>query len=181
VITAALAMIRDESQRNELADFYERHKDRFFDIAFSRLHNNEDAEDAVQEAFVRIVTNGINLFEMPYADRVRFVDGIIRHISIDKFNKRSKTKFVSLDEIDDNMASDAISPEEKYITDFSANELAKFTLTLPQSQRQALFMYVHYKLSYSEISKILGISESLARKRVSNARKAIKRFTERNK
>lgn len=77
--------------------------------------------------------------------------------------------------------SGTISPEEKYITDASADELVQFVLTLPESQRQALFMYIHEKLSYSEISKILGISEDLARKRVSNARKAIKDFAERNK
>lgn len=86
-----------------------------------------------------------------------------------------------IDDISNDIASGTISPEEKYITGASADELVQFVLTLPESQRQALFMYIHEKLSYSEISKILGISEDLARKRVSNARKAIKDFAERNK
>ncbi len=99
---------------------------------------------------------------------MRFVDGIVRHVSVDKFNKDRKSTTVSLEDVDDNIMSDTISPEEKYITDASVDELVQFALTLPEKQRQALFMYVHQKLSYPEISKILGISEELACKRVSN-------------
>ncbi len=181
MIEAALAALESDKQRNELAVFYERFKNRFFHIAYSKLHNSEEAEDAVQEAFLRVVDNPNKFLEMSDQKRVRFVDGIVRHVSVDKFNRNHKNNAVSIDDIGDNIMSDAISPEEKYITDVSADELVQFVLTLPESQRQALFMYIHEKLSYSEISRILGISEELARKRVSNARKAIKDFAERNK
>ncbi len=181
MIEAALAALDNDKQRNVLAAFYEQYKNRFFGIAYSKLHNSEEAEDAIQEAFLRVVDNPNNFFEMSNGERLRFVDSIVRHISVDKFNKDRKSATVSLEDVDDNIMSDMISPEEKYITDASADELVQFALNLPESQRQVLFMYVHQKLSYSEISKILGISEDLARKRVSNARKAIKNFAERNK
>ena len=125
--------------------------------------------------------NPNKFLEMSNQERVRFVDGIVRHVSVDKFNKKNKDIAISIDDISNDITRGTISPEEKYITDASADELVQFVLTLPESQRQALFMYIHEKLSYSEISKILGISEDLARKRVSNARKAIKDFAERNK
>lgn len=181
MIEAALAALENDKQRNELAAFYEQYKNRFFNIAYSKLHNPAEAEDAVQEAFLRVVDNPNKFFEMSNQERVRFVDGIVRHVSVDKFKKKQKNNAVSIDDIGDDIMSGTISPEEKYITDASADELVQFVLTLPESQRQALFMYIHEKLSYSEISKILGISEDLARKRVSNARKAIKDFAERNK
>lgn len=178
MILAALTVLENEEQRSELAAFYEQYKNRFFGIAYSKLHNSEEAEDAIQEAFLRVVDNPNNFFEMSNQERVHFVDGIVRHVSVDKFNKDKKSTTVSLEDVDDNIMSDTISPEEKYITDASVDELVQFALTLPEKQRQALFMYVHQKLSYPEISKILGISEELARKRVSNARKAIKNFAE---
>lgn len=181
MIEAALAALENDEQRNELAAFYEQYKSRFFHIAYSKLHNSEEAEEAVQEAFLRVVDNPNKFLGMPYQERVRFVDGIVRHISVDKYNRNRKNNAVSIDDIGDDIMSGTISPEEKLITDVSSNELVEFVLTLPESQRQALFMYIHEKLSYSEISKILGISEELARKRVSNARKAIKDFAERNK
>lgn len=181
MIELALAALENDKQRNELAVFYEQFKNRFYNIAYSKLHNLEESEDALQETFLRIAENPNKFFEMSNQERVRFVDGIVRHISVDKFKKSQKTNAVSIDDIGDDIASDTISPEEKYITDASADELVQFVLTLPESQRQTLFMYIHENLSYPEISKILGISEELARKRVSNARKAIKDFAERNK
>lgn len=181
MIELALAALENDKQRNELAVFYEHFKNRFYNIAYSKLHNLEESEDALQETFLRIAENPNKFFEMSNQERVRFVDGIVRHISVDKFKKSQKTNAVSIDDIGDDIASDTISPEEKYITDASADELVQFVLTLPESQRQALFMYIHENLSYPEISTILGISEELARKRVSNARKAIKDFAERNK
>lgn len=181
MIELALAALENDKQRNELAVFYEHFKNRFYNIACSKLHNLEESEDAVQETFLRISENPNKFFEMSNQERVSFVDGIVRHISVDKFKKSQKTNAVSIDDIGDDIASDIISPEEKYITDASVDELVRFVLTLPESQRQTLFMYIHENLSYPEISKILGISEELARKRVSNARKAIKDFAERNK
>lgn len=181
MIEAALAILEDNRQRNELAAFYEQYKNRFFGIAYSKLLNPKEAEDVVQEAFLRVVDNPNKFFEMSNQERVRFVDGIVRHVSVDIFNKNKKNSTVSIEELDDNIIKDEISPEEKYITDVSVDELIQFALSLPENQRKTLFMYVHQKLSYSEISKILGISEELARKRVSNARKAIKNFAERNK
>lgn len=180
MIEAALALLEGSEKKNELSEIYERNKDRFFGIAYSYLNDLQEAEDVVQEAFLRVVNCSDKFFEMSGKERIRFVDGIVRHVSIDKYNKNKKDAAISIEDVSNNTVSGEISPEEKYITDFSLNQLVEFTLTLPEKQRLVLFMYVHEKLSYSEISKILGISEELARKRVSNARKAIKDFVERN-
>ncbi len=51
MIEAALAVLENDKQRNELATFYEQYKNRFFSIAYSKLHNSEEAEDAVQGSF----------------------------------------------------------------------------------------------------------------------------------
>ncbi len=180
MIEAALAVLECAEQRNELAEFYDKYKNRLFNIAYTRLNNDEEAEEAVQEAFIRVADNPDRFFDMQNRERVHFVDGIVRHISIDKFNKKIKDKSIAIEEVGDSITSGELSPEEKYITDRSAEELEDFILTLPEKQRQVLFMYVHQKLSYSDIANILDISEELARKRVSNARKAIKKFAERN-
>ena len=138
MIEAALAKLEDNRQRNELAVFYEQYKNRFFGIAYSKLHNPEEAEDAVQEAFLRVVDNPNQFFGMSNQDRVRFVDGIVRHVSVDIFNKNKKNTTFSIEDLDDNIVGDEISPEEKYITEASAGELVQFALTLPENQRQAL-------------------------------------------
>lgn len=54
MLNFTFSVIEDENQRNELEVFYINHKNKLYSIAFSKLHNKEDAEDAVQEVFSRI-------------------------------------------------------------------------------------------------------------------------------
>ena len=52
MISGALAILETDKQRNELSEFYKENKARLYNFAFSRLHNRESAEDALQEAFL---------------------------------------------------------------------------------------------------------------------------------
>ena len=54
MISVALAILENERQREELSEFYEKYKRRFYAIAFEHVHNQEEAEDAVQDAFSAI-------------------------------------------------------------------------------------------------------------------------------
>ena len=55
MISSALSMLETEEQRDILSEFYEENKNRFYGMAYSKLQNRVLAEDAVQEAFVRIM------------------------------------------------------------------------------------------------------------------------------
>ena len=46
MISAALAILESEEQRNELTELYRENSKRFLNIALSKLHNVQDAEDA---------------------------------------------------------------------------------------------------------------------------------------
>ena len=54
MISAALAVLEFDGQRSELSEIYEKYRKRFVGVALKVLRNREDAEDAVQEAFLRI-------------------------------------------------------------------------------------------------------------------------------
>ena len=72
MISAALAVLKTDEQLNELSEFYEENKNRFFSIEFSKLHNREDAEDAIQEAFLRIVKYPEKFFAIPTHKRLPY-------------------------------------------------------------------------------------------------------------
>lgn len=57
MISAALAVLESEEQRNELSEIYENNISNFYNIAFQQLHNKHDAEDAIQDAFLAIANN----------------------------------------------------------------------------------------------------------------------------
>jgi len=80
------SLIEDENQRNELAEFYLNHKNKLFAVAFSKLHNKEDAEDAVQEAFSRLSDKPDRFFNIQLEEkRIAYVNVMVRNIAIDIF------------------------------------------------------------------------------------------------
>ena len=90
MIDFILSTIENEEQRNELAEFYEKYKKRLYSIALSKIHNEQDAEDAVQEVFSEIANKPEKFFELPPNRRIAYVDVMVRNISMKMFNAKSK-------------------------------------------------------------------------------------------
>ncbi len=82
MIADALATIEDEEQRNKLAEFYSKHKQRLYSIAFSKLHNEEDAEDAVQEVFSEIADKPEKFFDIAPEGRLAYTTVMVKNISV---------------------------------------------------------------------------------------------------
>ena len=171
----AIAIIEDESQRDELSEFYEENKARLYAIAYKRLHNKADAEDAVQEVFLRIVKKPELFFLKSWNDRILYTAVIVRNISVDIFLKKQKHKCGSLT---DDFEDDNLPVLERTVGELSRDELMRFISSLSEALRQALFLKIHYQMTTSEIASALGISETAARKRLSDAEKKIRQFLE---
>ena len=90
MIDATFAVIENEDQRSELAEFYSKYKSRLYSIALSKLHNAQEAEDAVQEVFSRIADKPEKFFDIPSESRLAYTDVIVRNIAIDMFNVRNR-------------------------------------------------------------------------------------------
>ena len=175
MIDAILATIEDEEQRNELAEFYAEHKNRLYAIALSKLHNKTDAEDAVQEVFSRIADKPENFFEIPPHKRGTYADVIVRNISGDMYKKQKQENTVSVDTLGQEL-SEYISVEDIVIGNELYSELVGFIRKLPDARKSALILRIMYKMSTAEIAETLNISETAARKRLSDAGKLIKEF-----
>lgn len=79
MISGALAILKSEAQRNEMSAIYEKNKSLFLSIAYKKLQNNENAEDAVQEAFLEISDKPDTFFALNEKDAV-YVCGSEKHI-----------------------------------------------------------------------------------------------------
>lgn len=167
------AVIEDEAQRNELAAFYAEYKDRFYLIAYSKLHNAQHAEDAVQETFSEIADKPENFFGVPEEKRLAYIDVIVRNISVEMFNSQNK---LPSDELDENIEDDKISLENGLFAKISHDEILAFIDALPALQRNVLMMHCLFGLSIDETAQRLNISLTAANKRLTLARRAIKTF-----
>ena len=72
MISAALTILRTEDERLELSKFYTLYSKRLYAIAYSKLHNRLDAEDAVQETFARIAKNPEKFFSLEDNKRLAY-------------------------------------------------------------------------------------------------------------
>lgn len=52
-----LSMLEADEDKNKFEELYMKYRDDMYNIAFSILHNCEDAEDAVHDTFVSIANN----------------------------------------------------------------------------------------------------------------------------
>ena len=177
MISSVLAILNSEKERNELAELYITYSDRFYAIAYSKVHNKQDAEEAVIEAFSRIATKPVNFFQIPTHKRVSYVDVIVRNIAIDMFKRKNNITTVSIDD-QIQLACSNISIEEMVIGEMLKDDLIAFIRKMPETKKDAITLRIVYQHSTAEIAEILGISETAARKRLSDAGKMIKDFIE---
>lgn len=175
MISATLAILETGEQRNELSEIYETNKNRFYAIAFEHLHNKNDAEDAIQESFLRIAKNPDKFFMLSNNQRINYICVIVRNVSVDIFKKNVKSE---ADELSgDLMFKNDISPlENSLLNEISHEELMGFIKNLPILQRNVLFLTCLSELSIDETAKILKISKTAVNQRLYLARKSIREY-----
>ena len=171
MISAALAVLESEEQRNELSEIYEQNVSNFYNIAFQHLHNKHDAEDTIQEAFLAIAKNPGPFFDVAVNKRISYINVIIRNTA---YKMRDKKHKVSENEIvlDDTIIDEQISVED------SCDKLLEFIGTLPEATKAAVYLKMHLGLKNGDIAKTLGISQDAAKKRVARGMKQIREYME---
>ncbi len=138
-------------------------------VAYSVLRNSTDAEDAVQEAFLRVLRHRDTLDEV--RDQRVWLIRIVWNIVLDR-KRRAKTR----PETDDVSELARVLPS----TGLSAEELAAAAQhhahvlacveQLPAKEREVLLLSAFEELSSVEIAAVLGITESSVRSRLFRAR-----------
>jgi RNA polymerase sigma-70 factor, ECF subfamily len=165
--------VNDEARRraedDALAAMVNQYASALYRVAYSVLRNQADAEDAVQEAFVRVLRHRHTLGEV--RDHRVWLIRIVWNIVLDR-KRRAKTR----PETDDVSELARVLPS----TGLSAEELAAAAQhhahvlacvdRLPAKERQVLMLSAFEELSSVEIASVLGITESSARSRLFRAR-----------
>lgn len=176
MIDAIFAVIENDVQRNELSDFYRENKDRLYGIAFSKLHDRNDSEDAVMEAFARVANKPHNFFTMPPEERAAYVSVIVRNISSEMLSRKIANHMENIENYEDEIETKI--PEDVFFDNNRAHELIDIIRSLPDSKKDVMILRIVHGKSSVEIARILDIPESTVRKRLSDARKLIRKFME---
>lgn len=137
---------------------YELYSHKLFSFVFKILKNEAEADDIVQEVFVKIWESRHNLEDYKLLNSYIFT--IAYNNSIDLIRKRiSNTKYL---EHLKNSAIINVTPT--IISQIEFNELnikvEKLIANLPERQKQVYLLHREEGLTYPEIAKQLGISKN---------------------
>lgn len=178
MFSMAFAMLDTDEERSVFERIYTIHSQRLYRIAFSKLHNQQDAEDAVSECFLRILNKSANIFEVSPNKRAAFLNILIRNVCAQMFNRSVRENAVSVDDENTPEIADKVNLEDEVIGKIEHDRLVEFISRLPPKTRDALVLRSVMGVSAHEAAEQLGITENALRQRIFEARKAIKEFVE---
>ena len=155
---------------NDLKEIWLTLSGRFYRIAYYILDSQEDAEDAVQELYLKIFSGSKNTVDV--RNPVAYGTTLLRNICIDRIRRRNA---VRAEEIQEYIVSDTSGPDETSTCRDALKYLLQEMEKLPEKQSRALKMRAFEGLEYQEIAKRMRLSQVNVRVLISIARKQLKR------
>ncbi|MDI9356695.1 MAG: sigma-70 family RNA polymerase sigma factor [Chitinophagaceae bacterium] len=137
-----------------------------YSTAYSILKNKKQAEDIVQEVFIKVF---ITLKKNNYSDKGKFEAWILkitRNMSIDHLRKHKKKVQYSLEQYSSVLESiyfvENAMVEHNIIEDETKKYLWDLIHELPKNQREIIIMKHYLNMSFKEISTLANISINTA-------------------
>lgn len=169
-----VSLRRDDplEREQEFSGIVERQTRFMFRVAYSLLRNVQDAEDAVQEAFLKLY-RGDAWRRME--DEKAFLARTVWRVALDRAPRAA-------DRMDDvagmELAAAGASPESHLADQAERVLLRRLIDGLPEELRQPLVLSAIEEMTSREVAVVMGISEGTVRTRVMRARAELKkRFT----
>jgi RNA polymerase sigma-70 factor (ECF subfamily) len=154
----------------------ERHLEEIFRYLWRLLYNEQDAEDCLQETFLRAY-RAFPRFS-PGGNARAWLYTIATNTARTYWKQNQKNN--PLQEVPATTPHPAPGPEESVQWSVFLSEVLDAVNQLPGKQRSAIILRKYQECSYQEIGEILGCSETAARANVYQAvSKLRKRFPER--
>ena len=162
-------LARIQAEEATLAALVSQYAGTLYRVAYSVLRNPSDAEDAVQEAFLRVLRHRDTLGEV--RDQRVWLIRIVWNIVLDR-KRRAKTRPETDDvaELARVLPCGGLSAEQLAVAAQHHAHVLACVDRLPAKERQILQLSAFEELSSVEIASVIGITESSVRSRLFRAR-----------
>ena len=177
MLTFYLSTLESDDDKNIFTALYEQYENSMYNIAYSILRDRYLAEDAVHDAFLKIIKYISAISEVNCHKTKALIVTIIKSTAIDIYRKQRRQSLVEEDILSKEVDSNEL-PLEQIISEENYNELLRKLKDLKKAYLEVILLKYHYHYSDSEISQILCISNSAVRKRLSRVRHDIRNMIE---
>lgn len=159
---------RTSNREEEFAALVERNTRRMFRVAYSLLRNRHDAEDAVQEAFLKLYrSNAWRRIDNEPA----FLARTVWRLALDRLPQKPLVEDTEALEI----ASCLANPEQRAACGEQRELLRQMIDVLPEDLRQPLVLSAIDEMTSREVAEIMGIPEGTVRTRIMRAKTELKK------
>ena len=162
-----LAMLDGDDEKNKFESLYLTYRKLMFHVANGILNDEGLAEDAVHQAFLKILEHFAQVGELSCHKTRSAVVSSVRNAAINMYKSRKRHPAVPIDE-----AAFCAADEKSERTD-DLDGLAEAVLKLPVIYKDALKLKYVQGFSNAEIAGMLDISEAAVRKRLERARRML--------
>lgn len=161
----------DRKDADKLQRLYELYEQPMYRIAFAVLRSSGLAEDAVSDAFVRIIKKLSRIGEADSPKTKSYIIKVIKStaISIYRKNKQFYIHELPIDEETMQLPDPAADVEERVLTEDTDEMLSGVS----ETDRKIILLRCSVGLSWRDVAGELSLSESNVRKRFERARKKI--------
>ncbi|MGA9585940.1 MAG: RNA polymerase sigma factor [Terracidiphilus sp.] len=160
---------RQRAQEEALEALVDQYATTLYRVAFSVLRNQSDAEDAVQEAFLRVLRHRETFGEI--RDHRVWLIRIVWNIVLDR-KRRAKTRPETDDiaELARVLPASGLTAEQRAAAAQHHARVMDCIEKLPAREREVMVLSAFEELSSVEIAAVLDVTESSVRSRLFRAR-----------
>lgn len=176
-ITALVERAR-KGDKTASAELYEKMYDKLYFFALKNVRSKEDAEDIVQEAFMKALES---LDELNSSESFSgWIYSVTYNLCIDKMRGGKRVaRFETEDDRDNAIENSALNEPVMVPEDYMQNEETKRQIKdvidgLRPDMRSAVILYYYDQMSIAEIAETMNLSESSVKSKLYQARKKIK-------
>jgi RNA polymerase sigma-70 factor (ECF subfamily) len=172
-----LMMVDTPEEKRKFVILYENYRYLMLKVAVDILHDYQLAEDAVQEAFVRVAKHMENVGQPEETATKRYLITITKHAAIDLYRRRNRlqSREIYMDELPEETGQlTYMAPEEEHgVLDILKN--------LPPKYRDIFLLKYSTHLENWEIARICGLREGTIRQRIARGKRLIEKELEKIK
>ena len=187
-MSKGIVMQQKMNDSERIAEYYELYEQRLYRTAYSILGNVWQAEEAVQETFVRVIKHRHDIFRMSDKRRTAYILKITKGISIDMYraNKRQPASYDTFGTGDSEDGSTGVSLTENIQKDENSERVfeqienrqlvGKLMEMLSADDGTVLRLRAIQQLGNRETATIMCISETAVRKKYERALKKARKL-----
>ncbi len=152
-------------QTERLGELVERYQRQLHSLALRLLHRRPEAEDAVQETFLRALRFR---HQFRQGSRVRpWLYQICLNLCRDQLRQRSRRPESDLEDLV--VADPARGPEEQSLQKLTAERVRQAVMSLPDKHREVFILVQYQNMSYLEAAEIMDVPVGTIKSRMFHA------------